>query len=274
MTLTLPASGVAAYRAISDWSAYATNRLLQIIRRKKDEDFHWFYCIEHQRRGALHWHICLYHSDEGKSLQAGESLVSAWYAILRDIGEKSGVDLLLSRGFARKVKEHEMQCPNQEMRKGCGAYFSKYASKLSRAGKTGGHEDVNSRNARLYPVPSFWGRSRNLKRLCDKYSFSFKWEDHDGTESESLREECFEVLSQFDITSIKTFSFKKEIEDYCGGSLTIAEGISEVFYVKPEDYRSLLLMFQCRFGSSSSSAIPERAKKKGGSLEPIGYEEF
>lgn len=265
ITLTVPASGNASYRAISDYSAYATNRLLQIIRRTKDDGFYWFYCVEHQKRGALHWHVCLYHEDERQSAELGAVMVSKWRDILHDIGLRSGVDLLHSKGYGRRVTLGEMQCPNQEMRKGCGAYFSKYASKTSHARESRAVEDVNTRNARLYPPSSFWGRSHNLARLCKLHSLSFKYEGMDGSESESLRVEAFEVLSQYDIKLADSFSFKKEIELKGNGSLTVCEGVTEVFYVSPEDYQKLLTHYRFLYSERPSSAISERAKRRGGS---------
>jgi len=273
ITLTLPASGKAAYQALSDWSGYATNRILQIIRDKKDDGFYWFYCLEHQKRGALHWHICLYHSDTEVSREAGESVVRSWEGILCDIGQRCGVDLLFSKGFNRRVTRAEMQSLNQEMRKGCGAYFSKYAAKTSRARDTKQIDDVNTINARLYPPSSFWGRSHNLVALCKEHSFLYKFNGMNGSDSETLRDKAFEVLSQFDIVITHSFSFNKQIEQG-NGTLTVAEGESEVFYLSPGDYARALELFRKLWGKSPSSAIPEYAKRGGYLSEyekDIGY---
>lgn len=274
ITLTLPSSGEDAYRAISDWSGYATNRLLQLIRRKKDDNFYWFYCVEHQKRGALHWHICLYHANPEQSREVGNELVSQWPNILRDIGGRCGVDLLFSKGFGRVVKASEMQSINQEMRKGCGAYFSKYAAKTSHGREHREVEDINTINARLYPPSSFWGRSHNLARLCRENSLSYKYEGLDGSDSESLRDEAFEILSQFDIKLTHSFSFKKEIAYKGNGRLTIAEGNTEVFYVSPSDYQVLLAHFRFLYSERLTSAIDERAKRRGGSRLVLEEGEF
>lgn len=273
ITLTLPSSEVDAFRAISCWSGYATNRLLQIIRRERDDEYHWFYVWEHQKRGALHAHICLYHSDGEKSRMLGEKLVSKWRDILCDIGRLSGVDLLFSRGFRRQVALHEMQSNSQQMRKGCGAYFSKYAAKTSNVRDTGGIETINTRNARLYPPSSFWGRSQNLVKLCNSLSFKWKYEGINGEETESLQAEALEILSQKNIVLHHNFHFKKEIELEGNGSLTIAEGKTEVFYVSPSDYLELLAHFRYIYESRLSCAILERARKKRGvESMPVGFE--
>lgn len=274
VTLTLPSSGIAAYQSISNWSGYATNRLLQVIRRKKDDRFYWFYCVEHQKRGALHWHICLYHVDPAQSERAGAELVSKWHDILGDISRRCNLDLLYSKGFGRSVKTGEMQCPNQQMRQGCGNYFSKYASKTATPRDSKTIEDCNTRNARLYPPSSFWGRSHNLVKLCKDNSLSYKFEGMDGTESESLRGEAFEILSQFNIVLNHSFSFKKEIELKGNGRLTICEGESEVFYVSPEDYQHLLAHFRFLYSDRPSCAIDERAKRRGGSNQALVTGDF
>jgi len=262
ITLTLPASGEDAYKALSDWSGYATNRLLQVIRREEDEHYHWFYVWEHQKRGALHAHICLYHEDGEKSRIIGEKLVSKWRDILHDISRFSMVDLLFSKGFSRRVENHEMQSLNQEMRKGCGAYFSKYAAKTSHPNIKRSIEDINTINARKYPPSSFWGRSRNLAKLCEESSFSYRYEGITSDDSESLQCEALEVLSQFDILIQHSFQFKKELDYKGNGVLTIAEGESHVFYVSPSDYQHILAHMKFLFEKRPTSAIPERSKKK------------
>lgn len=273
ITLTLPSSGKAAFTALSDWSGYATNRLLQIVRRQKDDRFHWFYCVEHQKRGALHWHICLYHEDPAISREIGNAMVSKWADILRDIGTFCNLDLLYSKGFGRTVKTSEMQSLNQEMRKGCGAYFSKYAAKTSQATKLGDLEDSNTINARLYPPSSFWGRSQNLGRLCQSNSFLYRFEGICGYESQSLRDDVMDMLQDFAIVMTNSFSFKKEIDSH-GGRLTVCEGETDIFYLSPADYVKFLSLCRSRFGKSASSAIPERARRGGYLSEyetEIGY---
>ncbi len=274
ITLTLPASGEAAYKALSDWSGYATNRLLQIIRRTGDDTYHWFYVWEHQKRGALHMHLCLYHEDRAKSKELGDAIVSKWRDILCDIGGRSGVDLLYSRGFGRCVETDEMQSNNQEMRKGCGAYFSKYASKTTAARDRRVVEDINTINARLYPPSSFWGRSQNLAKLCESHSFHYKFDGIYGEESESLQSQAFEVLSQFDIKIQHSFSFKKELKYVGNRSLTIAEGESHVFYLAPDDYQHVLAHFRFMYRDSPSSAILERSKKRGVPSRLVAGESF
>ena len=258
VTLTIPSSEISAFKAISDYSGYAVNRLFQLVRRDYKLS-HWFYVYEHQKRGALHLHICVYHLDPEISKEIGEKLCSKWRDVLADISERSGVNLLFSRGFNRVCDIQDMQLDNQSMRLGCGAYFSKYASKTS-----GRYvDDINSVNARKYPPSSFWGRSRELSRMCDEYSYSIKYEGQTDIDSESLQIEALQILSQFKIVLSHSFAFKKEIElseRNGSGTLTICEGFSQVFYVSPDDYQILLQVMSNHFDVYKPSSTLDKRR--------------
>lgn len=257
VTLTFAAGdNVRAFEVMSLESGYAINRLLQVFRDDyRGEVPYWFYVWEHQARGALHLHLCHYHPDPVASQEIGEKLISKWRDILIHISNKYDVDLLYSPAFGCRVELAKMQCRNEEMRKGCGGYFSKYGSKKSDSSNV---KAIDIRNADLYPPSSWWGRSHGLVRICKENSFSFKFKGIDGTDSETLRDKAFEILSQKDITMTDSFCFKKEIET-CDGTLTICEGITEVFYVSPAHYQELLTHYRYTFGSTETSTIPERA---------------
>jgi hypothetical protein len=274
ITLTLPASGHDAYKCLSDYSAYATNKLLQVIRDAKNGNFFYFYCIEHQKRGALHWHICLYHQDKEQSRILGEKIVSKWRDILGSISQKRGVDLLFSKGFGRPVQSHEMQSINQTMYSGCAAYFAKYAGKTVMHGRPGCEKDINCINASKYPVSSFWGRSRNLVKICKENSFHF---DYEGLEEEiewKLEEEI-ELLSQFNPVWIEEppFEVKKWIPFV--GEVVIAKGDRMTFYCNKDDYFKILWHLRYKYADDPSAAIPERARRRiAGALQDGHSEEF
>lgn len=259
ITLTLPANSHEAFRAISDWSGYAINRLFQVIRHSEHKNIHWFFVAEHQKRGAIHYHICLFHADKSVSRELGDEIVSKWREVLGDISKKASINLLYSRAFGRDCKLSEMQSINQEMEKGCGAYFSKYATKNS--GKYS--DSIESTNARKYPVSSFWGRDRELAKKCEADSFKYKFDGIYDSESISLRDEAIEVLSHLEIISCRSFSFKKEIEVQNGvkeSILTICEGESEVFYLSPDSYQKALLYFRFLYKDEASTKVSEYSK--------------
>lgn len=252
VTLTLPSSQLEAFQALSNYSGYAVNRLFQIVRRDYSLA-HWFYVYEHQKRGALHLHICVFHDDPAISKEIGEKLCSKWIEILGDISDKTGINMLYSKGFGRTCESHEIQLDNQAMRLGCGAYFSKYASKNS-----GKHsKDINSINARKYPPSSFWGRSRELSKMCEKFSYKFTYEGQTDDDSEYLQCKAFKLLSQFNQVLSHSFAFKKEMqlpEKYGNGTLTICEGYTEVFYFSPKDFDEILQTIKNEFDIYKSSS--------------------
>lgn len=263
ITLTLPASGHEAYDALSRYSGYATNRLFQVVRREKDNaSLHWFYVWEYQKRGALHLHICLYHQEGSVSREIGEKLLTAWRSVLCDISGRCGIDLLFSRGFGRRVALCDMQSLNQTMHFGCGAYFSKYASKT--AGSRGYTDSSEGReireNCERYPVSRFWGSSQNLKVLVRENSLSFKKEDLQREEVEDMESETLRVLSLLQTTQVQSFSFKKEVE-VAGGKLTVCEGESTVIYLNPESYQVFLRYVNSTHGGENSSALSGRGKR-------------
>jgi len=257
VTLTIPSSELAAYKVISDYSGYAVNRLFQVVRRDYSIA-NWFYVYEHQKRGALHLHICVYHEDTNTSKEIGIKLCEKWREVLQDISAKSGVNMLFSKGFNRETKLSEMQLDNQEMKLGCGAYFSKYASKNS--GKYS--DDINSINARKYPPSSFWGRSRELAKECEKQSFKFNFDGFDEYAAQNFEDEALGILATKNINLSHSFGFKKEtfwVEDNELCSKLICEGYSNVFYVSPKDYQDLLTHFRYLYKDTKSSNIPERS---------------
>jgi len=274
VTLTLPASGHEAYSALSNYSGFATNRLLQVLRHgtPKNEKLYYFYCWEHQKRGALHLHLCLCTEDRGKSEKLGEALVSKWADILHDISRKSGVDLLFSRGFGRQVASGEIQSLNQQMYYGCGAYFSKYASKNSYQNREGEdkEESIDRRNARLYPPSTFWGSSHDLKAVIREHSFSWKFEGMESSEAEEEFSRALELLNSKEVLRADSFSFKKEVRVEGGGFLTVVEGITFSFYVSQKDYLELLNEAKVIYDSRPTSMIPERARKGGYCFAPVG----
>lgn len=263
VTLTLPSSGHEAYDALSRYSGYATNRLFQVIRRSEyHAHCYWFYVWEYQKRGALHLHICLFHEEPEVSERLGEEIISQWRILLCDIRRLSGVNLLFSKGFNREVALCDMQCLNQSMYFGCGAYFSKYASKTATANPSMGDAESinNSLLCKKYPVSRFWGSSSNLKRLVRENSLSFKKEDLCLEEIDEMECDVLSVLFPLTTVQVESFCFKKEIEVH-EGKLTVCEGESIVIYLDSGSYQIFLRYMKSTYGGASSSAIIGRGKR-------------
>jgi hypothetical protein len=199
--------------------------------------------------------------------------VEKWRNILDNIGGEGGVDLLYSRGFSRRVAPHEMQSLNQEMYAGCASYFAKYAGKTIMHNKPEGEKDINRINAERYPVSSFWGRSRNLVALCKKHSFHF---DYIGMEEEVEwnYKRDMEVLSQFNLVQIEALNRTAIHAWHDGEKIEIGYIERVVAYCQKQDYMHLKSIFEYQYSFEPSSAIIERAKKRGVTVQRYAGGDF
>jgi len=239
VTLTLPADTCEAKKAIAAYSGYAINRIFQPVRRDYPECNNWFFVWEYQRRGALHLHIAIYHDDNQTSKQIGDRLIETWHDVLVDIGFKANCCMFTSKKKDRCTIRSLHQNVNQEMKKSCGGYFSKYAAK----GENGKERIKMERWSKLYSPSRFWGSSQSIKVIVRENSFSFSLELLNGSEAMELYEFCLNFLTDRTLLHYGEYDFKKEIEnENC--KKTIAEGFRQNFYVPVDDYQELLLIFR------------------------------
>ena len=239
VTLTLPADTCEAKKAIAAYSGYAINRIFQPVRRDYPECNNWFFVWEYQRRGALHLHIAIYHDDNQTSKQIGDRLIETWHDVLVDIGFKANCCMFTSKKKDRCTIRSLHQNVNQEMKKSCGGYFSKYAAK----GENGKERIKMERWSKLYSPSRFWGSSQSIKVIVRENSFSFSLELLNGSEAMELYEFCLNFLTDRTLLHYGEYDFKKEIEND-DGKRTIAEGFRQNFYIPSDDYQELLLIFR------------------------------
>ena len=239
VTLTLPADTHEAKQALAVNSGYVINRLFQVVRRDYPECNNWFFVWEYQKRGALHLHICLYHYNESISFSIGERLIEAWHNILVDVGEIASCCMFTSRKKDRCTVRSLHQNVNQEMKKSCGGYFSKYASK----GENGSERIKMEVWSKIYSPSRFWGSSQSIKDVVKEHSFSFNIEMLNGSEAMEVYEFCLNFLTDRTLLHYGEYEFKKEIE-VDGNKKTIAEGFRQNFYIPPPDYQELLSVFR------------------------------
>jgi hypothetical protein len=265
VTLTLPANHKQAFAALAAYSGYAINRLFQPIRRHFPEIAAWFFVWEHQRRGALHLHICIHCKDSEQSEKAGQTLLEQWHKVLCDISEQSGVCMFTNKTGKSCTIRSNHQNVNQVMEKSCGAYFSKYAGKCANI-------EENSyvhKFAKMYPPTRFWGSSKVVKDIIKENSFSFKL-DSIPSDSKEKFDSLVELILEREVILFKEYEWKVETRKkferiqkpfcyrYQNGKESkmnieskptkyigvekriISEGYRYVFYVSPQDYRSLL----------------------------------
>lgn len=162
VTLTIPGHSDSAFAAVSEWSGYLINRILQPVRRHKT-NIDWFYCWELQKRGALHVHLALAGDCTEQLLRVGRKVRKTWWRALEEVARKSGVDLFVRRTGYGTYTYKEFLKGNRvaEIRKSLAAYFAKYTSKNATASKA---KEV----VRAYYPSRWWGISRQLFQAVKK----------------------------------------------------------------------------------------------------------
>lgn len=234
ITLTLPAHHVGAFTALAAYSGYAINRLFQPIRRKYGDDVLWFFVWEYQKRGALHLHCALYHPEKDKALEIGRTFREQWHKILADIGEMADTNMFLGRNGKDNSSIEKMHFYCEPMKRGLGAYFSKYAGK---------QESKQNWYCQKYPVSRFWGCNYALKALIKKLSFNFTLEIDDNQHIEFLVNEIISRLAKKDINLQSEYDFDIKKTYDSGYSLGLAKGKRQVFYCSPIEFGGILGMF-------------------------------
>jgi hypothetical protein len=132
------------------------------------------------------------------------------------------------------VSHEKYQNINQEMRKSCGGYFSKYAGKSSKTKENG----YVHRWAKIYPPSRFWGSSSNLKQMCRENSYEEILAISDAVSEK--HQEILELILLHNPVLFKEFQWKKKLNEGTEREVVISEGSCEVFYLRKEQYQSLL----------------------------------
>lgn len=202
VTLTIPSTTDSSFRAISLWSGYIVNRLLQVIRRNK-QNIEWFYVWELQKRGALHLHMALSGVCQRTLLSTGRKVRETWYRLLGEIGVKQGTDLFLSgKGYRRNTYEDFLKGNRvAEIRKSLAAYFAKYVSKNA-GGKTKEGE------VKGYPPSRWWGISRSLLRKVKEERLNVRITCVSERELTGLLASAIGFIRRYDITRHTSYSFE------------------------------------------------------------------
>lgn len=241
ITLTLAGDTPEAFDALARYSGYAVNRLFQPIRRMGLYDSHWFFVWEYQKRGALHLHIALSNPDKDKSRLCGDRIIAKWIEVLRDIQEKSGIDMFVRRDYKSYAKEEDYQNLNQEMRKSAGGYFSKYAGKAERS-----EENSYVRKfSKMYPPSRFWGSSQSLKNLCKEFSYEEILAVEE--EIEERYKEIIEWILLHNPVKYSSYEWKKKLYEGTEMELVISEGICETFYVNKFQFKEMITALKTKW---------------------------
>ena len=251
ITLTLPGSTFESMEALSRWSGWIVNRLIQVIRNLKKEykQVYWFFVWEHQKRGALHLHFCLgWKVWWLKRENLAHKLKDKFYGLLEEIGTREGIDMFARKGGDKswRFQPEKWQWDIQRVKKSVSAYFAKYCQKnadnqsnngdkqtTQRRGNDFFEESENSSKTGLYPS-RYWGSSRTIKDwckfLCKQHKISFDCDNKAANYIGSIREKIGGI---FNFKGVYVNDFQLEDEK---SKRVIVSGKVESFIVHPCDY--------------------------------------
>ena len=184
--LTLPADHAAAFKALSSNTYFATNRIFSYLKKQYAGTVSWFYVWEYQKRGALHLHMALHHRCPMLLPTICSDIQKAWVRILVDIGERESCCMFTRKNMRECVMPHKWNMHYDQIRKGVGAYFSKYAGK---------EESKQSWYCQKYPISRFWGSSKKIKKVISENSADAVWDFQGNLEAaEKFHSELLEKL--------------------------------------------------------------------------------
>jgi len=184
--LTLPANHEAAFFALSKNTYFATNRIFDYLRKQYRGEVSWFYVWEYQKRGALHLHMAVHHRASLLLPTICSDIKRSWIRILQDIGEMENTCMFTDKSMKKCVMPDKWQMHSDQIRKGVGAYFSKYAGK---------EESKQSWYCQKYPISRFWGSSKQIKSVIAQNSIEAVWDFQGNLESaQKFHDELLEKL--------------------------------------------------------------------------------
>lgn len=251
LTLTLPGSTTVARSALSRWSGWVVNRLLQVLRNRREDykDMFWFFTWEHQKNGALHLHFCLgwkvsWIKRENLLIQVKDK----FYALLKELSQKEQIDMFYSedKQLSWASSPKKWQYDIQRIRKSVASYFAKYCQKNTelsgdngdKSNRTEGKDDANGKpenkeKTLLYPS-RYWGSSRTIKKwakfITSQRKDTFVDNAHAEHHLDSIRRKIGAI---FDFKSVSRNPF--QIECPRSGQV-ICSGYVETYTVDPRNF--------------------------------------
>jgi hypothetical protein len=198
--LTLPANHEEAFVALSKNTYFATHRIFSYLKKQYHGEVSWFYVWEYQKRGALHLHMAVHHRASLLLPTICSDIKRAWIRILQDIGEMENTCMFTDKSLKKCVMPEQWQMHSAQIRKGVGAYFSKYAGK---------EESKQSWYCQKYPISRFWGSSKQIKKVISENSVTAIWDFQGDLESaEKFHAELLEkLILSIEIVKITKYNF-------------------------------------------------------------------
>ena len=238
VTFTLPGSTPEAYDAVSRWSGYLSNIVLQGVRRHCPEAL-WFYVWELQKRGELHMHLFLGLPVGSDSELLSDRLRAGWYRALESIGDKESICLFShGRGEFCTVSEF-WQYDFQVVTKSPAAYISKYVGKGANAPAYGSEMETNG--VRYYPH-RWWGMSRALSRAVKEARFKVCMDAMTEEETNACMQTMDGMLTEMEPVAVQ--EYEAEIGSQRDKGKVIGKIARKIFWFKPEDFPIIDFLFR------------------------------
>lgn len=156
LTGTLPGGTVEAFKALSDFSAWAVHELLTHLPRIAGilaSQCNWIWVWEYQKRGALHFHCIIELPSRATAAKVHAGFKGLWIRILESVGKKAGLDMAQREECGTHAGNYKVWRTRSEWaRKNPSRYLAKYCAK---ANKSIGSD-------RFFPPTRWYGISRKL----------------------------------------------------------------------------------------------------------------
>jgi hypothetical protein len=179
---------------LSRWSGWFINRLKQVFRNwsKYHPAAHECFVWELQKRGALHLHWVIGCDVDVEKLSI--RLKDKWYELLKEVGDKEGIDMFARKGFGSSHKDNPdtWQWKIERIEKSIQRYLSKYTSKGFNQNSDG--TKSYSKFQKMYSPSQWWGISRNLLKEVQKYRVELKFETLSTEECNLFMDRLFELI--------------------------------------------------------------------------------
>lgn len=238
VTFTLPGSTPEAYDALSRWSGYMANRVLQCL-RDYQRDTYWFYVWELQKRGALHLHLFLSLPKGAESDVLNGRLRDVWYRALGDVQTQSGVDMFLHSDRKHHTPAEFYQYDFQAVETTPAQYISKYVGKDALAPR--GRNGVEGGGFQYYPH-RWWGMCRQLKRLIDEHRFKICMDAMNSDECQQIIEDMSAFLVKCE--PVATQEYEAEIGSGRRDGQIIGVSYRRIYWFKSEDFAAIDLLYR------------------------------
>lgn len=238
VTFTLPGSRPEAYDAISRWSGYLVNVVLQCLRRFH-KGAYWFYCWELQKRGALHLHLfCALPRGTEVNVLNGR-LRDVWYRALGYVQDKSGCDVFGHQRGDYCTASEFWQYDFQEVKTTPAQYISKYLGKGALAPASKGELD----SGQVCYYPHRWhGMSRSFKKLVDENRFRACMDAMTKEDCQHVCNAMAEYLEEFEPVASQVYT--AEIGSGRDEGVVIGVSHRRIYWFSADIFEEVDLMFR------------------------------